>query len=192
MFYQTDEEGIFIGEVEGVWSPVDEVFLAPKGAIVTAPPFTELPNKAKYVNNEWITVVDHRGKTYWLDYEKFTMTELGSLPEGAVTEDPGPKPLSLEEERQLMKLTFAQLLIGLVEETWITEAEGEQWLQGILPDAVLTVIDTLPLSQQFAAKARAISPSVILRNDSFVTALGASELKTPEELDTFFTTYMSV
>lgn len=192
MFYQTDNEGFFVGEVEGVWSPVDEVFLAPKGAVSTAPPSTVLPNRARYVDDTWTTIADNRSQTYWVDYEEFTMDVLGDFPVGAVTVDPGPKPLTIEEQRALMRLTFAQLLIGLVEETWITEAEGDQWLQGTLPNSVLTVINTLPLSQQFAAKARALVPSIVDRMDPLVIALGASESKTDAEMDTFFTTYSGV
>lgn len=89
-------------------------------------------------------------------------------------------------------LSFAQLMIGLVTEGWITEAEGEGWLVGTLPAAVLTVIGTLPLNQQFAAKARASRPSDVERADPLVAELAAAEGKTPEEIDTFFTTYAAV
>lgn len=93
------------------------------------------------------------------------------------------------EQRQGMRLSFAQLLIGLVTEGWITEAEGEAWLAGTLPAAVLALIDTLPAAQQFAAKARAARPSVVVRSDPLVTDLGAAQGKTAAELDAFFTTY---
>ena len=86
-------------------------------------------------------------------------------------------------------LSFAQLLIGLVTEGWITEAEGESWLVGTLPDPVLGVIATLPTNQRFAAKARASRPSNVERADPLVGALSAAEGKTPEELDEFFFTY---
>lgn len=89
-------------------------------------------------------------------------------------------------------LSFAQLLIGLVAEQWITEAEGEAWLAGTVPAAALALIDTLPANQRFAAKARAVRPSVVLRADPLVNALGAAQGKTAAELDTFFTTYSQV
>lgn len=89
-------------------------------------------------------------------------------------------------------LSFAQLMIGLVTEGWITEAEGEGWLAGTLPAAVLTVIGTLPTNQQFAAKARASRPSDIERADPLVAELAAAEGKTSEEIDTFFLTYAAV
>lgn len=89
-------------------------------------------------------------------------------------------------------ITFAQLLIGLVAEQWITEVDGEGWLTGTLPTAVLAVIDTLPVEQRFAAKARALRPSEVLRNDPLVQALSAAAGKTSEELDNFFRTYSEV
>jgi hypothetical protein len=111
----------------------------------------------------------------------------------SLVEVPPPTPEDvLELERAGMKVSFAQLMIGLVTEQWITEAEGEAWLAGTLPTAVLTIIDTLPVEQQFAAKARAIRPSEVLRNDPLVVSLGAAADKTPEELDDFFRTYAAV
>ena len=89
-------------------------------------------------------------------------------------------------------LSFAQLMIGLVTEGWITEAEGEGWLVGTLPAPVLAVIATLPANQQFAAKARASRPSDIERADPLVAELAAAEGKTSEEIDTFFLTYAAV
>lgn len=89
-------------------------------------------------------------------------------------------------------MSFAQLLIGLVTEAWITEAEGEAWLAGVLPAQVTALIATLPVEQQFAAKARAARPSEVLRMDPFVVSMGAAQSKTPEELDQFFCTYSGV
>lgn len=89
-------------------------------------------------------------------------------------------------------LSFAQLLIGLVTEAWITEAEGDAWLAGTLPTAVLLVIDGLPSDQRFAAKARALRPSQVLRSDPLVAAMGAAAGKTSAEIDTFFQTYAGV
>ena len=89
-------------------------------------------------------------------------------------------------------LSFAQLMIGLVTEGWITEAEGEGWLVGTLPAPVLTVIGTLPVNQRFAAKARASRPSDVERADPLVAALATAEGKTSAEIDAFFTTYAAV
>ena len=100
----------------------------------------------------------------------------------------GQVPLPAPPPR-IPNLSFAQLLIGLVTEGWITEAEGLAWLTGTLPDVVLLVISMLPPEHQFAAKARAIRPSEIIRDDPLVGALATAEGKTPEEIDDFFVTY---
>jgi hypothetical protein len=89
-------------------------------------------------------------------------------------------------------LSFAQLMIGLVSEGWITTAEGEAWLTGTLPAPVLALIATLPAGQQFAAKARALRPTIVERNDPLVSALGLAQGKTPEQLDDFFRTYAAI
>lgn len=95
-------------------------------------------------------------------------------------------------ERSKMRLSFAQLLIGLVTEQWISEAEGEAWLSGVLPFAVLTVIDNLPAEQRFAAKARALRPAEISRNDSLVNAMAIAAGKSDDDIDNFFRTYSGV
>ena len=102
---------------------------------------------------------------------------------GAVPDAPPPPPL------QTTQITFAQLLIGLVAEGWITEAEGEAWLTGTPPAPVIALIGQLPQAQRFAAKARAIRPSIVLRSDPLVIALGTMQGKTPAQLDAFFNTY---
>jgi hypothetical protein len=108
-----------------------------------------------------------------------TPDEIAALP----PTQPEPVPQSI---------TFAQLLIGLVSEQWVTEAEGEAWLAGMLPAPVLQLIATLPAEQQFPAKARAIRPSEVLRADPLVELLGAAQGKTGEDLDQFFRTYAQV
>ena len=115
----------------------------------------------------------------------FDVTALVAEVEGAgpmPDADPTPAP-------QTTQITFAQLLIGLVAEGWITEAEGDAWLTGTPPPPVLALIAQLPQGQRFAAKARAIRPSIVLRNDPLVLALGTMQGKTPTQLDTFFNTY---
>lgn len=89
----------------------------------------------------------------------------------------------------MAKLTFAQLLIGLVAEGWITEVEGEGWLTGTLPATVLAVIATLPQAMRFPAKARAIRPSEVLLSDPLVQQLGAAQGKSPQEISAFFAKY---
>lgn len=111
----------------------------------------------------------------------------------AVPQPPAPTAEELlQQARATMRLTFAQLLIGLVTEGWITEAEGEAWLGGTLPAAVLALIATLPPNQQFAAKARALRPSEVLRTDSLVISMATAQGKSDIQLDAFFTTYANV
>lgn len=109
-----------------------------------------------------------------------TSEEIAALP-GL---QPAPVPTSI---------SFAQLLIGLVTEGWITAAEGRAWRDRVaLPVQVQSVIASLPESQQFAAETRALAPSEVFRNDPLVQALGVAAEKTPEELDNFFRNYSEV
>lgn len=103
--------------------------------------------------------------------------------------DPARLAAAAQARRADMKLSFAQLLIGLVSEAWITEADGEAWLAGTLPDPVLLVIDGLPADQRFAAKARALRPSEVVRTDPLVVAMGVAAGKNESQIDAFFTTY---
>jgi hypothetical protein len=96
------------------------------------------------------------------------------------------------EPGEIQKLSFSQLLIGLVSEGWITEAEGDGWLTGTLPAPVLYVISKLPVQARFPAKARATTPSEVLRRDPLVLLLAAAQNKTSEQLDAFFATYSQV
>lgn len=95
-------------------------------------------------------------------------------------------------KRQNMRLSFAQLMIGLVSEQWITQEEGEAWLQGILPPSVLATINLIPVEHQFAAKAKASRPSEVLRTDPLVEMMALAQGRTAEELDAFFVAYSAV
>lgn len=99
--------------------------------------------------------------------------------------NPPPPPVPQE-------LSFAQLLIGLVAEGWITEAEGDAWTNRQLPAAVNALIAGLPQAQRFAARTKAKLPSVVLRNDALVVALATQQGKTAEQLDDFFRKYANV
>lgn len=111
----------------------------------------------------------------------------------AVPPPPPPTPEEiLEAERRTMQLSFAQLLIGLVAEGWISEADGEGWLTGVLPPAVLATINLIPAEQRFAAKARAARPSVVLRTDPLVGMMAMAQGRSDAEIDAFFRAYASV
>jgi hypothetical protein len=172
--YQTNSYGVFVGPVQADPSPLEPgVWLIPGGCVETPPPAIPEGHVAVWQSGSWATLP--------------APEEEGVAPQPALT----PEEI-LAAERAAMRLSFAQLLIGLVTEAWITEAEGEAWLIGTLPFAVLLVIDSLPAEQRFAAKARALRPSEVLRNDPLVTAMGTAAGKTTAEIDTFFQTYAGV
>lgn len=95
--------------------------------------------------------------------------------------------------RANMRLSFSQMLIGLVAEGWITPEEGRAWRDRRgLPPSVVALIASLPPEQSFAAETRALAASEVLRTDPLVLGLALSEGKTPEEMDAFFETYARV
>ena len=99
----------------------------------------------------------------------------------------------LAEWRAGASLTVVQLLIGLVDAGWITNAEGEAWLSGsALPPSAVAVVSTLPTEAQFAAKARMLRMTSVARTDGLVDVLAAAVGKTAPEVDTFFATYSVV
>lgn len=91
-----------------------------------------------------------------------------------------------------LSLTFLQLLLGLVAEQWITEAEAEAWQLGTLPAVVLAVIDQLPPGDRFAARARARRLTQCARTDALVIAMASATGRNDDDLDAFFETYAQV
>jgi hypothetical protein len=89
-------------------------------------------------------------------------------------------------------LSFSQFLIGLVTEQWITEADGNGWLVGVLPPSVEATINLGPADQRFAARARATRPSEVLRLDPLVQMMSMAQGRSPEEVDDFFVKYATV
>lgn len=96
-------------------------------------------------------------------------------------------------------LSFAQFLVGLVEQEWITEAEATAWLSGnSLPAAVEAALATLPETAEDGSKPRlraralALRPSEILRTNELLLMMAAMKGATPEQLDQFFRTYAGV
>lgn len=148
------------------------------GVVVKA--FLLLPEKVPPHLEDWITAPVQVGEGWQFDGTTFT--------------PPTEEYLwnKLLPARQTMTLSFAQLLIGLVNEGWITEAEGDNWADGILPQRVVDLIATLPPEQQFSARTRAKRPSEISRVDPLVIMLGMSEGKTSEEMDEFFAAYRNI
>lgn len=103
-----------------------------------------------------------------------------------------PAPVDPDEGRASMRLSFAQLMIGLVTEGWITEADGEAWLGGTLPPTVLATINLIPADQRFAAKAKAARPSYVARLDPLVVMMSMAQGRSAAEVDEFFSTYSAV
>ena len=171
--YQTNAQGVYVGPTMADESPLEPgVWLVPAGCVETPPPEVLEGQMAVWESGSWATM---------------------PIPdESGVTTPPLTPEEILAAERAAMRLSFAQLLIGLVTEAWIAEAEGDAWLAGTLPFAVLTVIDSLPAEQRFAARARALRPSEVLRNDPLVSSMGVAAGKSAEEIDTFFRTYAVV
>lgn len=96
-------------------------------------------------------------------------------------------------ERATLRLTFPQLLFGLVSEGWITEVEADAWLVGRkLPASVDGLIATLPQGQRILAKARALQPTEVSFSDPMVQAMGAAQGKNADQMAAFFTTYARV
>lgn len=99
--------------------------------------------------------------------------------------DPGPEPVPVS-------MSFAQLMIGLVAEQWITEEDGRLWLTGTLPPQVISTISLIPAEQRFAATAKATRPSVVNRADPLVQMMALAQGRSDAELDDFFRAYASV
>ena len=150
-----------------------------------------------YASNNWINCEIEHPTLSWIPFladpndtgAEFDVAELYDR----MTRSPSLQPyVPVPEVVVVPDLSFPQLLIGLVAEGWISETDGDDWLSGTLPSAVLAVISGLPLAMQFPAKARALRPSFVQRTDPLVAALATYEDKTPEELDEFFLTYSQV
>lgn len=122
-------------------------------------------------------------------------TRTGQTSTVTIFEDTPAPPTAeaiLSAERQTMSMSFAQLLIGLVAEGWITSEQGENWLAGAPPAPVLAAIALLDPQLRFAALARATRPSVVFRTNSLVEMLALAQSKTPNQIDQFFRDYSKV
>lgn len=114
---------------------------------------------------------------------------------GAWVHNPPDPEVVAAARREELSLSFSQLLIGLVELGFITEAEGEAWLSGAaLPAEVEALVVSLPVGERFRARARMLRMSVALRTDPLVAALAASRepAMSAEEVDQFFEAYSEV
>lgn len=136
-------------------------------------------------NDEYIALIEP-GHPMWPAISKRTDIAPYAPPKGL------PEAAILERERADMSMSFSQLLIGLVTMGWITEAEGEAWLQRQLPQSIIDLIETLPVEQRFAAKARALQPTSIQRDNTLLGAMAVAKGVTPVQMDTFFRTFSAI
>ena len=167
--YQTDQNGFYVGPAAADPDPLDEGnWLVPGGCVVDEPPPLERGQRARFLGGVW------------------TVVEPAEEPET----DPEPEP-DPDAERANMSLSFAQFMIGLVAEQWITEEEGRLWLTGTLPPQVVSTINLIPEEQRFAATAKATRPSVVGRMDPLVQRMALVQKRSDAEVDDFFRTYAS-
>ena len=104
---------------------------------------------------------------------------------------PPPPEELLQAERETMRLSFAQLLIGLVDRQWISEADGISWLSGTLPPSVVSTINLLPAEERFAATAKCLRPSYVYRLDQIVLLMAKVRGISDVDVDTLFRDYAS-
>jgi len=89
-------------------------------------------------------------------------------------------------------MSFAQFIIGLVAEEWITEEEAHIWLSGTLPPRVVSTISLVPADKRFATTAKALRPSTMYRLDPLLQIMALAQKRSKSEVDEFFSKYSSV
>lgn len=114
---------------------------------------------------------------------EFMVEIWGRIQNGEAGEIGEPEPVVVQPPSQITALQF---IIWLVGAGWISQAEGEAWLDGTLPQAMSDLLNSLPEEQRFAARARAMRSTTIARHDPMIEILAALHGRTPEEVDEFF------
>lgn len=99
----------------------------------------------------------------------------------------------LVEARAQMRMSRRQLLIGLADMGWITEAEAIAAAgTGAMPAAVETAISVLDPDSQVRARITWAAMSEARRLDPLVALLAAAQGVGNAAVDAFFTTYSSI
>ena len=120
--YKYDEDGVYSGTTLAFEDPKNPgTYILPANTVETVPPTLSEPNVPVWNGSSWVATEDHRkhlneegnyegGTPYWLPSEGDNyqsepryMTELGALPEGAVTTRPA-KTTEEEQQEQLKSL----------------------------------------------------------------------------------------
>jgi hypothetical protein len=112
----------------------------------------------------------------------------------------GPIVVAPQESNPVPEvISFSQLVVGLVEQKWITPAEAEGWLSAnSLPAAVEAAINTLPATApdgsmpRLRARARALRPSEIHRSNQLLLLMASMRKATEADLDEFFRVYAAI
>jgi len=165
--FQTDHEGFLVGETFADPDPLNEGnWLIPGGCVEQEPPILEPGQGARFADGAWVVV------------------EPVSVPEPEAAAEPGIEIVPAA-------MSFAQFMIGLVAEKWITEDDGRLWLTGTLPPQVISTINLIPAEQRFATTAKAMRSPVVYRDDPLVQMMTLVQKRSAAEVDDFFRTYAS-
>ncbi len=93
------QSGEFLSREVADESPLEPgVFLIPANACLIEPPAVAALQVAVYRDAAWRVVADHRGKSYWLDGQRFRIDELGVVPPEGSTPEPLPPTLAATKE----------------------------------------------------------------------------------------------
>lgn len=88
---------------------------------------------------------------------------------------PGVTPAAYEPPPEPVPATITprQLILGLLSDGHITEAEAEAWTQGTLPAAVETVLATLPATEAVVARISLRTMREVRRDDPLTATIAA-------------------
>lgn len=96
-----------------------------------------------------------------------------------------------EAWRSQSKISKTNMIVGLMEEEWITEDDADEWSKGNqLPLPIKNALNLIPPGKN-RAKMRVQLNSFVTccRDDELVVLLVAAYGKTEDEMDEFFRTY---
>lgn len=111
----------------------------------------------------------------------------------ATAQDAQDEATELAAARAKMRMSRRQLLIGLRERGWISEAEAiAAATTGAMPAAVEAAIGALDADARVRARITWAAMSEAQRIDPLVGLLAAVQGVTDAEIDTFFVTYSSI
>lgn len=114
-----------------------------------------------------------------------------------ITADPQIKldaaAAALLEARNKQQLTKRQVIIGMINEGFITETEGMAMAKtGDIPAALSAIIDTMAPLEQTAAKVTVATFTVAYRLDPMTQLFQIAGGLTDEQMDSFFEAYKVV